>query len=132
MEGVIEVLEKCRDYRSHKPNSLGFLTGVAGIRFAISEIASIHHHLFSVRDAGVSQDIQRLVSRLMQQAQGVCISTTNLNDLVGAVAFLLKMIVRQFGFPCLKYVSEQYEWIIPVSLRTKDEVCACVKVTAIS
>jgi hypothetical protein len=61
----------------------------------------------------------------MQQAHGVCVSATNPNDLVGAAIFLLKKIVRQFGFPCLKYISEEYEWIIPVSLRAADEVCLC-------
>ena len=123
IEIVIRVLERHRDYKSQTSNSLGFLTGVAGIRFAISEIASIHHFLFSTES---TEHVQLLVARLMQQAHDICVSTRNPNNLLGPAIFLLKMIVRQFGFPCLTCVSEEYEWVIPVCLRTKDVVCYCV------
>ena len=125
------MLKKHRNYRSQTPNSLAYLAGVAGIRFAISEIASIQNFLFVNKDSERPQDIQLLVSRLMQQAQDICVCSTNPNDLSGPAVFLLKIIVRQFGFPCLKSVSEEYEWVIPMSLRTKDEVIKCVQLSLI-
>lgn len=123
VEIVVRILEQHRNYKSHAPNSLGYLNGVAGIRFAISEIASIHNFLYTNKHAEKTQDIQLLVSRLMQQAQDVCVSTTNPDDLLGPALYLLKLIVRQFGFPCLEFVSAEYEWVIPVTLRTEAEVC---------
>lgn len=99
---------------------------MAGIRFALSEVASIQNFLFLNKEAERPQDTQLLVARLMQQAQDVCVRSTNLTDLLGPAMFLLKKIVRQFGFPCLKFVTEEYEWIIPLNLRAKDEVCLYV------
>lgn len=135
IEIVIRILEKHRDYQSRAPNSLAFLTGVAGIRFAISEIANIHNFFFSTKDIERPQDIKLLVARLMQQGQAICVSSTNPNDLLRPAIFLLKMIVRQFGFPCLKFVSKEYEWVIPVSLRTKENKvrwCSQVYITSIT
>ena len=43
-------------------------------------------------------------------------------DTVGPVLYLLKLIVRQYGFPCLAEVSTEHTWVVPPELRKADEV----------
>ena len=44
-------------------------------------------------------------------------------DVVGPAVYLVKLLVRQYGFPCLKQVCEIHPWIIPEGLRTANQVC---------
>ena len=66
----------------------------------------------------------------MELAERVCtdraINTTDFGasgeDVVGPAVYLLKLLVRQYGFPCLKEVSQQHQWILPEGLRSDDQV----------
>ena len=97
------------------------------MRFSIVEIASLLHSDCIV---GTVRKSQRLQFQIMQLAQGVCtdpaINTTHFGDkaenVVGPAVYLLKLLVRQYGFPCVKQVSERYQWIVPEDLRTADQV----------
>ncbi len=123
IEMIIRILESHADYRSHSHGSLRYLEGVAGIRFALMEISRILYSLFSTKDISPSYEVQQSVSRLMQHAEEVCANVTGTPDISGPALYLLKMIVRPFGFPCLKFVSEIFEWVIPESLRVSTKVC---------
>ena len=43
-------------------------------------------------------------------------------DTTGPALYMLKLLIRQFGYSCLKAVSTSHPWIIPEELRKGDEV----------
>ncbi len=65
---------------------------------------------------------------LLELAKEVCtdpvINTTDFNisgvDCVGPGIYLLKLLVRQYGFMCLKEVSVRHPWVIPEGLHTTE------------
>lgn len=112
--------------RNHKTGdfiNITYLQGVARVRFAIMEIASILHEQFISEKATLSAQ-----QPLMQLAEQVCtdqyINTTDFTeDVVGPAAYLIKLLARQYGFPCLREVSQEHlQWIVPEGLRTKNQV----------
>ena len=50
------------------------------------------------------------------------VDDTRHTDIVGPVIYLLKLIVRQYGFPCLAEISAVHAWVVPLELRRADEV----------
>lgn len=71
------------------------------------------------------------IPALMEKAKNVC-TDTEINsttmysggnfDVTGPIVYLIKLLVRQFSFPCLKQASEKYPWIVPEGLRTSNLV----------
>ena len=113
---------------------MGYIEGVAGTKFAIMEVAKfIHSQLSSEEYVRPGQAVERsqVVLDLMEQMKKICTDTFintvtiyprgNL-DVTGPVVYLLKLLVRQFNFPCLKQTSERYPWIVPEGLRTSNLV----------
>ena len=117
-----------REFKSSATPNISCLEGIAGIRFAMMEIAKFLPCLF--RET-VSQEVQQLGFLLMQAAEEVCkdpvINSPVGGDVVGPALYLLKLLVRQHSFPFLKRVSEEYHWIIPEALRTTDQVQYCIQ-----
>jgi len=102
---------------SHGKISLGYVEGVAKVRFALSVVAEQFHKRITMKPA------------LLHAVRTVCtdstvnhIDQTEQSDTTGPVLYLLKLIVRQFGFPCLKEVSVEHPWVMPDELKTADEV----------
>ncbi len=99
--------------------SLQYLEAVAGIRFALSVLA---HELKS----------DRVNNTLLVVARDMCMDTrvnvidpTGRVDTTGPVLYLMKLLVRKFGFPCLQTVSQAHPWVIPEGLRRVDDVSGC-------
>lgn len=67
---------------------------------------------------------------LLQLAEEVCsdpeINTTDFTtsdvDIVGPAIYLIKLLVRQYGFPCLKHVFKEHKWTVPEGLLMTDQV----------
>ena len=112
-----------------KKSTVHYLEAIAGIRFAFLEIANLLH---SDREDCID---------LFELAEDVCtdptINTSDFTvsgtDVVGPAVYLLKLLVRKYGFPCLKQVYEQFNWIIPEGLRETNQVCfySCVSIEGI-
>lgn len=91
------------------------------------EIASI---LFSQLNIDVKSHRLPQSYNLLQLAEEVCsdpeINTTDFTtsdvDIVGPAIYLLKLLVRQHGFPYLKHVCQEHKWIVPEGLRMTDQV----------
>ena len=136
-ESCIEILANAhptlRKYKSNPSINISYLEGVAGTKFAIMEVANFIHSQFSNdENLDIDQTFEQseVVSTLMEWARRVCtdtvINTTTMKsgnvDITGPVAYLLKLLVRHFSFPCLKQASEKYLWIVPQGLRTSNLV----------
>ena len=99
-------------------NSLEYLEGIAQLRFALSIVAEALNQPHDIHTAN-----------LLHTARDMCtdpvinnIDDIGARDIVGPVFYLLKLLVRQFGLPCLRNAAEAYEWIVPKCLKTTDEV----------
>ncbi len=119
-----------RDFKANPIVSIPYLEAIAGIRFAIMETANLLH-------SQINEDIfDPLQLDLLELAEEVCtdpvINTTDFNisgvDCVGPGIYLLKLLVRQYGFTCLKEVSVRHPWVIPEGLNTTE--VSFVKITS--
>jgi len=102
---------------SHGEISLGYIEGVAKVRFALSVVAEQLHKHVTMKPA------------LLHAVRTVCtdpsinhIGDTGQTDTTGPALYLLRLIVRQFGFPYLTEVSVEHPWVVPHELKTADEV----------
>ncbi len=126
--GIIEILKRfwsvLRKYQSEPLITIDYLEGVAGFRFAIMEIAGLLHASY------VDNTLKKSQLEIFQLAEELCRDpvinstdfSTNGEDVMGPAVYLLKLLVRQYGYPCLRHVSELYQWIIPEGLCTADQV----------
>lgn len=132
IDAIVAILDNShhvlRRYQADPVINIGYLEGVAGMRFAMMEVAILLHMLFDNKE---EQDLQQLVKigiHLLQIAEEVCgdfnINTTNftVGDAVGPAVYLLRLLVKQYGFDCLKNVSAECQWVVPEGLRAIDQV----------
>ncbi len=132
IESAVHILKESHEvlkaYRSNPVRNISYIEGIAGIRFAMGEVATLLHCL---GDQEV-QVPQQLAFRVLQVTEEVCtdpiINTTNFieGDVVGPALYLLKLLVRKYGFTFLKQVSEEYRWILPEGLHTANQVIILV------
>ena len=112
-----------RIYKERPEVNIEYLEAVAGVRFALMEITHLLHSNYA--------DKQQLLIFDMHHVKELCtdhrINTVDFSasntDVVGPAMYLVKLLVRQYGFPCLKQVCEAYPWIVPEGLRTANQVC---------
>lgn len=90
---------------------------MAKVRFGLSVAAELFCKHVAMRPA------------LLHAVRDVCIDATinhvddtRHTDIVGPVIYFLKLIVRQYGFPCLTEISAVHTWVVPPELRRADEV----------
>ena len=107
-------LQKCS--RSNASVSVGYLEAVAKARYALSVVAE------KLKDNQVDMDLLHIASTICTDRKVNTVDITGTADTTGPVVYLLKLLVRQFGFPCLKQVSQTHPWVIPQELKRGDEV----------
>ena len=98
--------------------SLEYLEAVAKIRFALSVVAE---ELSNNRVRG-REELLQVASTMCTDVNVNVLDSSGRKDTTGPVIYLLKLLVRQFGFACLKSVSEEHPWVIPRELRRGDNV----------
>ena len=106
--------------------SVQFLEGLAKVRFSLSVVADILEKEFSSKQTihPSSQTMQ-----LIYTTQNVCsdlhvnvIDTSGRLDTTGPVVYLMRLLVRQYGMPCLEKVTKTYPWVVPQQLKSVQEV----------
>ena len=102
---------------SHGEISLGYIEGVAKVRFALSVFAELFD-----KHITAGPTLLRGVREVCTDATINRFNDTGQADTIGPVIYLLKLIVRQYGFPCLAKVSTEHTWVVPPELRKADEV----------
>ncbi len=111
-----------RDFKANPVVSIPYLEAIAGIRFSMTETANLLHSQI------IEDNFDSLQLDLLELAEEVCtdpvINTTDFNisavDCVGPGIYLLKLLVRQYGFTCLKEVSVRHPWLIPEGLHMNE------------
>ncbi len=98
--------------------SLQYLEAVAGVRFVLSFLAHCHlkkNNIINDAVLGVARD-------LCMDTRLNIIDPSGRVDTTGPVLYLIKLLVRQFGFPCLMTVSQTHPWVVPDGLKRADNV----------
>ena len=118
VEEVTKILNEgydgLQEHRSGTP-TLEYLESVAKIRYSLSVVAKVlknahkGHHFMELIKAAAEVCSHRKVN---------CIDPTGQKDTVGPVIYLLKLIVRQYGMPCLRVAAQVHDWLIPDQLKS--------------
>ena len=110
--------------------TIKYLEAIAGMRFALMEISYLLHLSCSDKRASDgSPPTQQMSHSILSILEKVCTDldindfSADDTDIVGPAVYLLKLLVRVYGFPCLKQVCETHPWIVPEGLRITDQVC---------
>ncbi len=93
-----------------------YLEAVAGVRFCLSILAE------QLKSDHISEAISRVARYLCMDTRLNIIDPSGRVDTTGPVLYLIKLLVRQFGFPCLMTVSQTHPWVIPEGLRRVNNV----------
>ena len=104
----------------HTPSvSLQYLEAVAGVRLSLSVLAQ------ELKSDRVNSSLLRVARDLCMDTRVNVIDPTGRVDTTGPVLYLMRLLVRQFGFPSLRTVSQSHPWVVPETLRRVDNVSAC-------
>ena len=112
LEGFYALQETgCQDSPSFE-----YLEGIAKVRFALSVVAEVLNSEENIQFV----KLLRAGGKVCSDHQINCIDTTGRKNTVGPVIYLLKLMVRRYGMPCLKAAAEIYEWLIPFELKSEE------------
>lgn len=119
-----------KKYPSELFITIEYLEGIAAFRFAMREIASLLNLSYIQGTVERSQQEHRLKLEIMQLAEELCLDSIintvdfadGLKDVEGPALYLLKLMVRQYGYPCLKHGLVDHPWIVPKGLQLSDKV----------
>ena len=106
--------------------SVQLLEGLAKVRFSLVVVADIlEKESSSKQNTHPSSQTEQLI----YTAQNVCsdlrvniIDTSGHLDTTGPVVYLMRLLVRQYGMPCLEKVANTYSWVVPQQLKSMQEV----------
>lgn len=98
--------------------SLEYLEAVAKVRFALSVVAE---ELRSNQVRG-REELLQIAYTMCTDLNVNVLDSSGRKDITGPVIYLLKLLVRRYGFPCLKSVSEAHPWVVPEELGRGDNV----------
>ena len=111
---LIEGYSGLQEHRHCTP-TLEFLEGVAKVRYSLSVVAKVlknahkGHHFMELITAAAKMCSDHKVN---------CIDPTDQQNSVGPEIYLLKLIVRQYGMPCLRVAAKVHDWLIPAQLKS--------------
>lgn len=102
--------------------AIDYIEGVAMARYSISVIAEV------LKSGEKNEHFHELFIAAKQMCTDVNVNHVNPSSHIsGPVIYLIKIIARQFGMPCLKEASENYPWIIPSALKGREvSNCCCM------
>lgn len=113
--------DMCISSKPFKNPSLNALLGVGRVRFALTMLADILYTRVLKHEGSV---LTADVELLLRVAKRVCTEETLNQDEVGAAAFFIKTLVRQYGYSCLVSAVRDHslEWILPPDVQLPDQV----------
>ena len=115
---LLQGFSTLREHHRGTP-TLEYLEGVAKVRYSLSVVAEV---LKSEENGQHIMELLRAAGRMCSDREVNCIDPTGRRDTVGPVIYLLKLMVRQYGMPCLKAAAEIHEWIIPAELKSEEVI----------
>ena len=87
---------------------------MAKVRYSLSVAAEV---LKDQHKGHPFMELIKVVAKLCSDRKVNCIDPTDEQDTMGAVVYLLKLIVRQYGMPHLRVAAQVHDWLIPAQLK---------------
>lgn len=100
--------------------SVEFMQCIARVRFGMCLAADIFHKYFCVQ-AEERDKLPRATKIKLEELQKIVHSVIDKGVLREPRDFLIKQIVRQFGFPYLDELSKQFEWLSVVKSKVSQK-----------
>ena len=91
--------------------SLDYLEAVAKARYILSVVAD------SLEAGHINEELLTTVKEMCTDENINTVDVTGDSDMSGPVVYLLKLLVRRYGFPCLTKVCETHSWVVPTQLK---------------
>ena len=98
---------------------LEYLEGVSKVRFCLSLAAEILSSFSEMNSDSNVKELLQAVEDVCKDSEINRIDVVDFKNVEGPVAYLVKVLAKQYGIPCLKSVAEAYTWVIPPVLRPK-------------
>ena len=99
------------------PPTLEYLEGVAKARFSLSVVAEV---LKSEKIGQHSMKLLKAAGQMCSDHEVNCIDPAERQNTVGPLIYLLKLIVRRYGMPCLRVAAQVHDWLIPSQLKSEE------------
>ena len=99
------------------PPTLEYLEGVAKARFSLSVVAEV------LKGEEIGQHFMKLLKAAGQMCtdrEVNCIDPAEQENTMGPLIYLLKLIVRQYGMPCLRVAAQVHDWLVPAQLMSEE------------
>ena len=100
----------------HGTPTLEYLEGVAKVRYSLSVVAEV---LKEDLKGHYFVELLKAAAKMCCDPEVNCIDPAERENTMGPLIYLLKLIVRQYGMPCLRVAAYVHDWLIPAWLRTK-------------
>ena len=119
VQEVTEILNKgycgLQEHRHGTP-TLEYLEGVAKVRYSLSVVAEV---LKEDLKGHYFVELLKAAAKMCSDLEVNCIDPAQWQNTMGPLIYLLKLIVRQYGMPCLRVAAQVHDWLIPARLKTK-------------
>ncbi len=118
VEEVTKILNEGYDglqEHQHGTPTLEYLESVAKVRYSLSVVAEVLKEDHRGHDF---MELLKSAAKVCSDCEINCIDPTGRTDTVGPVVYLLKLIVRQYGMPCLSVAAQAHDWIVPAQLKS--------------
>ncbi len=102
--------------RRQGPPTLEYLEGVAKVRYSLSVVAEV---LKEDHKGHYFTELLKVAGQICSDREVNCIDPTEHQNTVGPLIYLLKLIVRQYGMPCLSVAAQVHGWLVPAKLNSK-------------
>ena len=97
--------------------TLEYLEGIAKARFSLSVVAEV---LKSEETGQHFVGLLKAAGQMCTDREVNCIDPAEQQNTMGPLIYLLKLIVRQYGMPCLRVAAQVHDWLIPAQLMSEE------------
>ena len=99
--------------------SFRILEAIGKLRFSFTVVADL---LYTAVSTEGHDGLDGAAKDLVQAAQKICTDTKVNQTATGPAIFLLKQVVKQFGYTCLEKLakSDAFSWVLPQHLNPPD------------
>ena len=92
------------------------INGVASVRFSFGVVAELMR-----KEAMESSEAFTMPEKILKATKSLCtesaINKCDASGITGPCVYLMKLIFRQYGHPCLIKVAGKHPWVIPSTLQ---------------
>ena len=97
---------------------LAFLEGVSKVRYSLSIVAEILNQ--SSENIDDDRDLLAAAEKICTDSDLNFVNISNHCNTLGPSIYLVRLLTKRYGMPCLKFVAEAHKWILPDDIKPKE------------